>query len=181
MSFISRYLFLLCKTLIISRCYSTESITLRKNTFLILLRKRYCGGARWIINGLDLFRRLEEGLAASLYLVDGPWSSSSQQTTRHRFTENEIPDCWLSGFDWLLYWLLTRSVSFYWLSLRESRVWFGCLRLSLRIPLSHDSRTLRRCIHPHHNRIPVLMKMDILWFVSVELNLNFVCSLHQSP
>jgi hypothetical protein len=44
-------------------------------------------------HGLGLFRHLEEGLAASLYLVDGPSSSSSQQTTRHRFTENEIPDC----------------------------------------------------------------------------------------
>jgi hypothetical protein len=36
------------------------------------IRARYCGGARWIINGLGLFRRFEEGLAASLYLVDGP-------------------------------------------------------------------------------------------------------------
>ena len=102
-------------------------------------------------HGLGLFRRFDEGLAAPLYLDYDRWSSSSKKTTRHRFTENEIPDCWISGFDWLLYWLLTRSVSFYWLSLRESRVWFGCLRLSLHIPFSHDSRTLRRCIHPHHN------------------------------
>jgi hypothetical protein len=43
-------------------------------------------------HGLGLFRHLEEGLAAPLYLVDSPSSSSSQQTTRHRFTENEIPD-----------------------------------------------------------------------------------------
>jgi hypothetical protein len=33
---------------------------------------------------------------------------------------------------------------------RELR-WFGCLRLSLRISSSYDSRTLRRCIHSHHS------------------------------
>jgi hypothetical protein len=43
--------------------------------------------------GLDLFRHLKEGLAALLYLVDDLSSSSSQQTTRHRFAENEISDC----------------------------------------------------------------------------------------
>ena len=41
MFFISRCLLLSCKTLIISRCYSIELIILRKNTFLVLLRKRY--------------------------------------------------------------------------------------------------------------------------------------------
>jgi hypothetical protein len=43
-------------------------------------------------HGLGLFRHLEEGLAAPLYLIDGPPLSSSQQTIRHRFTENKIPD-----------------------------------------------------------------------------------------
>jgi hypothetical protein len=41
MSFMPRYPFLLCKTLIISRYYSIELIILRKGIFLILLRKRY--------------------------------------------------------------------------------------------------------------------------------------------
>jgi hypothetical protein len=74
-------------------------------------------------HGLGLFRHLDEGLAAPLYLGYDPWSSSSQQTIRHRFTENETSDCWLSDSDWILYWLPTRSVSSHWLSLRESCIW----------------------------------------------------------
>jgi hypothetical protein len=41
MSFIPRYSLLSCKALIISRYYSTELIILRKDIFLVLLRKRY--------------------------------------------------------------------------------------------------------------------------------------------
>jgi hypothetical protein len=41
MSFMPRYLLLLCKALIISRYYSTELMIFRKGIFLILLRKRY--------------------------------------------------------------------------------------------------------------------------------------------
>jgi hypothetical protein len=60
------------RVILIIKNDTVADINVRILTRLASETRVYCGGARWIINGLDLFRRLEEGLAASLYLVDGP-------------------------------------------------------------------------------------------------------------
>jgi hypothetical protein len=52
MPFISRYLLLSCKILIISRYYSIKLIILRKDTFLILLRKKYLSIIRNLVISL---------------------------------------------------------------------------------------------------------------------------------
>ena len=66
MSFMSRYSFLLCKALIISRYYSIKLMILRKDIFLVLLRKR----CLFIIRNLVTFL-LESGPMGSSHATRG--------------------------------------------------------------------------------------------------------------